>query len=160
MTRQRDLKSWMIFSSIAILTPLVIIFTIIRAMMTTVMLDIEYRMPGFPADPYGFTMEERLKWSKISVNYLLSNDPINYFDQFSLGDGVPLYNARELSHMSDVKYLVTSGRNVWLAILCAFSAISLFSYLSSRIRSWYEGIRLGGYFTLGLTSSSYCFRLS
>ena len=110
MPSQPHQKTWILFPIISILTPLVIIFTIIRALMTPVMLDIEYRMPGFPDDPYGFSQPERLKWSKISLDYLLSNNAIGYFDQFSLGDGIPLYNQRELSHMEDVKHLVSSGR--------------------------------------------------
>lgn len=136
--------------AIAILTPLVVILTIVRLMMTPVFPDVEYRMPGFPNDPYGFTQSERLKWSKISMNYLLSNDKISFFDQFSLVDGSPLYNDRELSHMEDVKHLVSKGRVFWLAILVVFTGLSLFAYLKHFEKDWFRGLRAGSYAVFGI----------
>lgn len=134
----------------SIITPLVIILTVVRLLMTPVLLELEYRMPGFPDDSYGFTQTERLKWSHISLDYLLSNDTISFFDQYSLADGSPLYNDRELSHMDDVKHLVSAGRIVWLAILVLFTGFSLYCYWKHKEKAWYKGLRNGGYITFGL----------
>lgn len=133
---------------ITILTPVVIILTVLRLMMTPVFLNVEYNLPGFPADPFGFTREERLKWSKVSLDYLLSNQNIHIFDTLTLQDGSPLYNVRELSHMDDVKRLVTSARILWLVALILFVAISLYFYIRRQEHPWYRGVRLGGYITI------------
>lgn len=135
---------------IAILTPLVLILTAVRLMMTPLFLQVEYRMPGFPDDPYGFTQAERLQWSHISMDYLLSNDKITIFDQYQQIDGSPLYTERELVHMDDVKVLVGTGRNVWLAILVVFTGLSIFLYARKKPTPWFTGLRAGGYATLTL----------
>lgn len=134
----------------AILTPIVVVLTALRIMMTPVFLQVEYRMPGFPADSYGFSQADRLKWSQVSMDYLLSNDKIDVFDQYQQSDGSPLYTARELVHMDDVKVLVGAGRNVWLAVLVLFTALSIFIYVRRDLRPWFLGLRAGSYATLTL----------
>ena len=69
-------------------------------------------MPGFPLDPYGFSTEDRLKWSEPSINYLVNSEDIFYLADLTFDNGEPIYNARELSHMEDVKNLVTLMRYV------------------------------------------------
>jgi integral membrane protein (TIGR01906 family) len=75
-------------------------------------IPIEYRAPGFPDDLYGFSMEDRLKWSEVDIDFLLSDADIDYFDRFILDSGEPMHNERELIHMEDVKVLV---QNSWFA---------------------------------------------
>ncbi len=80
-------------------------------------------MPGFPPDPYGFTLEERLFWSRVDIDYLLSDAGIDYFDGYRLATGEPMHNARELRHMEDVKALINITWWVlglgWLLVLGA-----------------------------------------
>ena len=54
------LFSWFI----TLLVPLVLIMLGVRLLMTPLYLEVEYHMPGFPEDSYGFTLQDRLKWSK------------------------------------------------------------------------------------------------
>lgn len=68
--------------------------------------QIEYRLPGFPEDRYGFTLEDRLYWSAIDIDFLLNDEELDYFDDFHLEDGSPMHNQRELRHMDDVKRLI------------------------------------------------------
>ena len=135
---------------LAVLTPLVIIMTSVRLLMTPAFLVAEYHMPGFPDDPYGFTMQERLKWSKISITYLLNNSDISYFNSYKLDSGDPLYNDRELSHMDDVKVVVTNGRLFWLGTLVVWIAILLFLYLKNSLAGVKKALNLGGWLTIGL----------
>jgi integral membrane protein (TIGR01906 family) len=135
---------------IATLTPMVILLSVLRIMMTPIFPQVEYRLPGFPEDTYGFTLPDRLHWSQVSMDYLLSNDSIAVFDQYKQNDGSPLYTPRELVHMDDVKHLVSAGRTVWLVILILFVGISLYIYLRRLEKPWYIGIRAGGYVTLAL----------
>jgi len=108
-----------IFSSILrvtiqILIPILLILASVRLLLVTAntWIPLEYRMPGFPDDLYGFSMEDRLKWSKVDVDFLLNDAEIDYFDQFQLDTGEPMHNERELVHMEDVKILV---QNTWFA---------------------------------------------
>ena len=48
---------------ISLLTPLALIGLALRILLTPVFYTIEYNMPYFPADEYGFTKEDRLKWA-------------------------------------------------------------------------------------------------
>ncbi len=135
---------------ITLLTPFVIIFTMVRLMLTPALLEIEYRMPAFPADPYGFTQQDRLKWSRVSIDYLLNNADKSYFDQYKLSDGSPLYTPRELSHMDDVKVLVVKGRLLWLSLLVVFTFTTLYFYISRKMPQWKSAAASGGWLTLGL----------
>jgi integral membrane protein (TIGR01906 family) len=150
MKTQVNIETRIFSIIIAILTPLVVILTAVRLMMTPLFLQVEYRIPGFPEDPYGFSQAERLKWSQVSMDYLLSNDEITVFDQYKQADGSPLYTERELVHMDDVKVLVGSGRNVWLAILVVFTGLSIYLYARKKMHPWYKGLIAGGYATLTL----------
>ena len=52
--------SWLV----TILLPVALTFLGLRLLLTHAFPEIEYRMPGFPADDYGFTLQDRLHWSK------------------------------------------------------------------------------------------------
>ncbi|TFH34101.1 MAG: TIGR01906 family membrane protein [Anaerolineales bacterium] len=93
---------------IRFLLPVLLILTSVWIVLQTAKtwVNIEYRMPGFPADSYGFTLEDRLYWSSVDINYILSDVEIAYFDAFQLENGMPMHNGRELSHMEDVKNLI------------------------------------------------------
>ena len=99
---------------IQVLIPILLILGSVRLLLVTanVWIPIEYRSPGFPHDPYGFTLDDRLEWSKVDMDYLLNEAEIDYFDQFHLDSGEPMHNERELIHMEDVKILV---QNTWFA---------------------------------------------
>ena len=106
------------------LVPVALTLTNVRLLMTPLFPNFEYNLPGFPLDLYGFTKEDRLKWSKVAIDYLLNNAGIEFLAdlRFPEGQTAPLescgdyttrdctylYNDRELRHMVDVKN-VTRG---------------------------------------------------
>jgi integral membrane protein (TIGR01906 family) len=98
--------AWMI----TIITPLIIMMLAIRILMTPLFARIEYHLPGFPEDPYGFSTADRLVWSRPSINYLTNAQGIDYLEVLTFDDGEPIFNDGELSHMEDVKALVTVMR--------------------------------------------------
>jgi integral membrane protein (TIGR01906 family) len=99
---------------VQITIPVLLILGSIRLVLVTAKtwIPVEYKLPGFPDDPYGFTLEDRLKWSEIDIDYLLNISDIDYFENFQIENGDPLHNERELLHMQDVKVLVQQS---WLA---------------------------------------------
>ena len=107
--------------------------------------QIEYRLPGFPEDRFGFTLEDRLYWSAIDIDFLLSDQELDYFDEFRLEDGSPMHNQRELRHMDDVKRLIHA---VWYVlgiglILCLILEVSLgrFADVSIALETLKKGAR-------------------
>jgi integral membrane protein (TIGR01906 family) len=151
--QSRNLVSIILTWIFTLLMPVMIIFSITRLIMTPVFPPIEYNMPGFPDDPYGFTKEERLKWSKLSMDYLLNNKDISYFNNYKLADGSPLYNERELSHMDDVKSLVRKGLLFWNLSSFVFLLAIAIVIRSNNYPPLRTGFRRGGYVTIGLIAA-------
>lgn len=107
-----------------IAVPVVLTLINVRLVMTTTFLEFEYNRPGFPEDTYGFTTEDRLEYAPYALEYLLNDADISYLGDLTFPDGEPLYNARELKHMEDVKvvtryafFLLTYGGLAALVIV-------------------------------------------
>ena len=96
-----------------LLVPAVLILLAVRVLLTPLYINVEYRLPGFPDDSYGFSFDERLYWANISRQYMLNRDDIKFLADQKLNDGTPLYNQRELRHMYDVK-VVLRGATLFL----------------------------------------------
>jgi integral membrane protein (TIGR01906 family) len=134
----------------ALIIPFFLIMTAIRLLFTPLFMQLEYRAPGFPADTYGFTLEDRLHWSRVSLEYLLNNAGVEYLADQQLPDGSPLYNERELSHMVDVKILVQQMLVAWWILLAVFTGMSLWAWRSRWMRFYLNGLGNGGRLTIGL----------
>ncbi len=95
--------------------------------------QIEYRMPGFPDDTYGFTLEDRLYWAGIDIDYLINDEGIDYFDAYRLPSGEPMHNERELRHMMDVKLLIGQ---TWIALGTGWILLLVVSIILSQRLGW------------------------
>lgn len=102
-----------------------------RLLLSEAFLQIEYRRPGFPADAYGFTAEDRLAYGPYGINYLFNGEGIEYLAALRLpsdkcwnrhieADSCALFGDRELRHMEDVKRAAAAVFG--LALLCALIA--------------------------------------
>ncbi|HEX7395042.1 MAG TPA: TIGR01906 family membrane protein [Anaerolineaceae bacterium] len=133
---------------LVILIPLFIILTSIRILTNPLYPQFEYNTPGFPPDPYGFTKADRLKYAGISIDYLLNNSDISFFDQYKLADGSPMYNERELSHMRDVKILIQNAFLGWgiLGILLVLAGV--ISWQQKNLSPFFRALSRGGWATL------------
>jgi integral membrane protein (TIGR01906 family) len=124
---------------VTIVTPFALILTAVRILLTPVWVQLEYRMPGFPEDPYGFTLADRLKWSLVSLDYLLNDEGIGFLENERFEDDVPIYNARELQHMVDVKTVVKGTLTFWWVSLGFLVVMGLLA----RWGGWGAAFRLG-----------------
>lgn len=111
MRRTADPKAhWVILAKrgLQLLTPLVLLLLSLMLVLITarVWVPLEYHSPGFPEDRYGFSLQDRIAWSAVDIEFLLNDADISYFDSYHLEDGSPMHNERELRHMQDVKRLV------------------------------------------------------
>lgn len=132
----------------SLLTPLVLLGFALRLLLSPVFLQVEYHMPGFPADEYGLTTEERLRWSPYAVNYLINNEDIGYLAGLQFDDGTLLYNERELSHMQDVKGVTKGALTVFYVALTALTLIALWSRRQIQWRAFLQGLRRGGWWMI------------
>ena len=113
-----------------VLIPVVLTLTNVRLLLTPFFPRIEYRLPGFPDDPYGMTLADRLQYTELSREYLLNNAGIDFVRNFRFPPGITapaescpyyldgdcnrFYNDRELKHMLDVKVVLHWVLNVWM----------------------------------------------
>jgi integral membrane protein (TIGR01906 family) len=138
---------------ITFLLPLALTFLGLRLLLTHAFLEVEYRTPGFPVDEYGFTLQDRLHWSKTSVDYLLNNADISFLGNLTFPDGSALFNERELSHMQDVKKVVQPvlwiGYAVWFLVL----GLGLWARFGGWWPEYVRGLRRGGWLALGLVAA-------
>lgn len=130
--------------------PLLIILTSIRLVLTPLFLEVEYRLPGFPLDPYGFNLQERLQWSRISMQYLVNNAEIDFLGSRQLPNGQPLYDERELRHMQDVKYLTRAVLALWYVMLALYLFLFYWSWKFGFKSELGHALSVGGWITLGL----------
>jgi integral membrane protein (TIGR01906 family) len=135
---------------IVMLVPFILIMTSVRLLLNPLFLEIEYRMPGFPPDSYGFTLQDRMQWSKVSLDFLLNNADLSYFNNQKFADGTAIYTERELSHMIDVKRLIQTLLNLWLGALIVMLILWLWSWRSGWWLRFKRSVSIGGWVTSGL----------
>lgn len=146
------IKGFQIFFSV--LTPFFLLLTSIWILFHPWIFHFEYNRPGFPEDPYGFTTEERLKWAKVSLDYLLNDSDDDFLTQFELSDGSPLYNEREISHMLDVKNLLQKAYSAWYGGIAVILVTGLLSWRLGRWREFFGSLYRGGWLTLALIAAA------
>lgn len=147
-TTPRHLKFAQLYLAIAF--PVLVVLLTIRLVMTPLFLQIEYTRPGFPADYFGFTQEDRLNYAPYALNYLLNAEGIEYLGDLTFEDGTRMYNDRELRHMYDVKIVVQITFMV-TAILSVLTAGLIF--LLARKNQGHtirRGFRSGAIFSLAV----------
>jgi len=135
---------------VTIIIPFILIMTSIRILINPFFLDYEYNLPQFPADPYGFSTADRLKWGKISMDYLVNNEPDDYLGTLKFEDGTALYNEREVSHMLDVRNLVKSALKAWYILLILLLVTGITAWKTGRLSIFWKAIAQGGWLTLGI----------
>ncbi|NLG72532.1 MAG: TIGR01906 family membrane protein [Chloroflexi bacterium] len=133
---------------VTLLVPVALVLTGVRLMMNGTFLRIEYNMPGFPADPYGFSTEDRLYWSQIALDYLLNDEGIDFLGDLRFENGEPVYNERELRHMVDVKVTVQAALRVWIASLALLLLLGLWARLGGWWPAFLHGLGRGGWLTV------------
>jgi integral membrane protein (TIGR01906 family) len=150
--------SWLI----TVLTPVVLVLTIARLFFTPGYLVFEYHTPGFPGDPYGFTLQDRLKYGTLSVNYLNNSAGISFLGdlRFQAGQQAPpatcefmsdcthLFNDRELEHMLDVKNVYQGTIHVLEGSALFLVLLLIWAWRGKWMKDYFKGLQRGGLLTL------------
>jgi len=135
---------------VSLATPLVLIGLALRILLTPLYYTVEYNMPYFPADEYGFTKEDRLKWAKPSVEYLVNSANISYLGDLKFDNGAPIYGEAELSHMHDVKNVVQGALKVWYLSIAVLILLAVLAQRNGWMPLYLIGLRRGGWWMIGL----------
>lgn len=142
----RMIAKWVVI----ILVPVVLLTTSLRLLLTPTFIQIEYRTPGFPDDAFGFTQTERIKWASISLDYLMNDEGIDFLQELSFENGLPLFNERELQHMEDVKNLVVMVEKLWYGVLLVLFTSGIISWRFGWFNQFRKMMGAGGRLTLFL----------
>jgi integral membrane protein (TIGR01906 family) len=141
---------------VTLLTPIALLGLGLRLLLSPLFLQIEYNMPYFPADGYGFTKQDRLYWAPYAVDYLVNSADISYLGNLKFEDGSPLYNERELIHMEDVKRVTQGALRLWDTALVTLLLLGCYAYTQHKFwghAEWMPAIRgfwRGGWLMVGL----------
>ncbi|MCC3280146.1 TIGR01906 family membrane protein [Arthrobacter sp. zg-Y40] len=111
---------------IAVFFPVMVLAAAIRAVATPLFLWAEYHRPGFPEDAYGFSRDDRMTYGSYAVDYLSNLSGARYLGDLMGGGGEPLYLASEVSHMADVKTVLTAAFTAAAVMLLLSLAAALY----------------------------------
>lgn len=138
---------------VTIAVPFFLIMTSIRVLFQPLFLQIEYRAPGFPEDTFGFSLQDRLKWGSVSLDYLFNDQELSFLGNQRLPDGSPLYNERELGHMLDVKLLLQLMVRVWIGLIIVLAIVLFWAWRGKWLNELGRAFSHGGWLTLGLIAA-------
>jgi len=152
-----------LFAGLVVLAvPVVLVMGVIRLLLNPWYPEFEYRTPGFPDDPYGFTLEDRLVYSKIAIEYVVNQADISFLGEqrFPAGVNAPplscqfmddcnlMYNERELEHMLDVKIVVRAALRVWVAALAVVFVGAVWAWRGGWWKEFRQALHRGGWLTI------------
>jgi len=144
--KQTSILSWLV----TLLTPIFLLGLGLRILLTPIFYNVEYRMPYFPPDSYGFSQADRLHWAPYAVDYLINNADISYLGDLTFEDGSPLYNQRELSHMHDVKVVTKGALRIWYVTVILLVGLGAWAWFGKWWQAYRQGLRRGGWLLIGL----------
>lgn len=135
--------------------PVVLSLGVIRLLLTPAFINLEYLMPNFPPDTYGFEHDERLHYAQLSRQYLLNDAGVDFLGDLTFPNGEALFVERELQHMVDVKRILGGVfRAFWggAAVLALSAVWAALNYRASRgeWHSYVDALSRGGWLTVAL----------
>lgn len=130
---------------LAIFTPVLFLVAALRIVGSPVFLWATYQRPGFPDDPHGFGLDERMLYGSYGMDFLFNLANSRYLADLTGPDGELLFTSQgqdlnEVGHMMDVKQLV------WIAMLVGLVLLVLILLFALLLRSWRPGAFARGVF--------------
>jgi integral membrane protein (TIGR01906 family) len=133
---------------LAILLPIALLLTSVRVLLTRPFVRLDYAIPGFPPDPFGFTSAERVRWANVALEYLLNDSGVEFLGNLHFENGNAVYNERELRHMVDVKRLVQRALWVWGLALAGTLVLAVVLWRLGGEATMWSALRQGATATL------------
>lgn len=117
---------------VALFFPVIVVAAAVRAVATSSFLWFEYHRPGFPADQFGFSLDDRMTYGSYALDYVLNFAPPRYLGGLVTPDGEPLFLESEVGHMADVKGVL--GVSFFVGLVLFVLAALACVYLARRYR--------------------------
>jgi integral membrane protein (TIGR01906 family) len=135
---------------IALALPAFLIGNALLVLVHPWLVEAQYALPGFPDDGLGLAEDDRRELAHAGVRSISFWDGsgIDRLREARLPGGAPAFGAREVSHMEDVRSVVTGFAWAWLAAVAALCAISFVLVRSGRRDALAQGLRRGARLTL------------
>ena len=134
---------------IILLVPILVIGAAANLLATDSYLTFEYGKTSFPPDSYGFTRQQRFILASTNIHYVRAHLPSNELSKQTL-NGVPVYSAREVSHMADVQGVFQSILRVRQASLILMLLSGFILWRNEKQAALASATQSGGLLTAGL----------
>jgi integral membrane protein (TIGR01906 family) len=137
---------------IALTIPFLLVVANIRIVANPWFIQFEYNRPGFPADAYGFTQEQRMPLALAGLYSVVPEGAgMIELEQAKLPNGEPAFIAREIKHMLDVRVLMA---RVFPLALIIGGALIVLAIVFRKNQTYCDtvprGLRAGSILTLSL----------
>ncbi len=124
----------------------------VQLLATDSYLVFEYNRANFPPDTFGFTNQQRFILASTNIHYVRAHLPGDELSKQFL-NGVPVYNAREVSHMADVQAVFQTVLRVWQAVFILLLLMGLILWQKGERQALASAIQSGGLLTSGIILS-------
>lgn len=162
MIHKSKLFSILIKVFLTIVVPILLTIFSIRLVMSYQFLSFEYLRADFPNDFYGFTLEDRLKYSPYGIDYLLNGEDIDFLADLRLplekcwrppvnATDCAMYEEEALQHMVDVKVVTETTFQIAFFLTLITLGIFVIGYQFPQYRlSIRQGLTYGSILNLSL----------
>jgi integral membrane protein (TIGR01906 family) len=111
---------------VALAVPPILVVNALRVLANDSFVRFEYGRSGFPADRYGLTEDERERLALLGLRSIRpGTEGVVLLERATLPDGSPAFDARELSHMEDVRSVFGAALRTQVVALVVIAALAL-----------------------------------
>jgi integral membrane protein (TIGR01906 family) len=135
---------------VTVLVPYSIVMFAVRLTLTPQYLNIAYRLPNMPSDSYGFSLNDRLLWSKIPLRFVTENINRSALRKLHLDNGARAFNSREIAHLEDVRFVVQKLTRYWYINVSLLIITGILYYFAGWWLAYKRGLRYGVWITIGI----------
>jgi len=128
----------------------VFIITSMRALISPTYINLAYKFPNIPPDPYGFTNSQRLIWANLSVSFLISDIDKVDLEFLEYKRRRALFTGKEVSHLIDVKRVINTVTNLWLLSILLIILFGIGLHRIGEERIFVSSLSWGSWLTIGL----------
>ena len=132
-----------------LLIPIVIIATVVSLLVTDQYLAFEYGKASFPPDPFGFTGQQRFELASSNIHYVRAHRQGDVLSGQTL-NGSPVYNPREVTHMTDVQAVFQAVLRVWQVAFVLLLFLGFILWQNRQRMALASAIQSGGFLTSGI----------
>ncbi len=136
--------------SIVIIMPIILVLIAGRILFFSPIMKWEYKKSSFPPDPYGFSLEDRLQYGPMFLDFLYHGKDICCLSKLTSSDGKKIFNKRELKHMEDVKSVIKKIDLMRAFVFIIFAFLLLILMRTGNFKILLSNLFKGGVFTIFL----------